>query len=80
MAFDYTYYSVKDCGYYEFMPGRWLAGKLIENGYFTWSQEAVNAAVNVQLNDESDIIVATYPKTGREIVLPHVILGQYKIN
>ena len=62
MAFDNSLYE-NDTGYYQFLEGNWLPGKLVPNGSFTWSQKAVNAAVNVDL-DDSDVLFATYPKTG----------------
>ena len=55
--FDY------DAGYYEFLPNNWLPGGIVPGGRFTWSQKAIDAAVNLDLKD-SDVIVATYPKTG----------------
>ena len=55
--FDY------DAGYYEFLPNNWLPGRIVPGGRFTWSQKAIDAAVNLDLKD-SDVIVATYPKTG----------------
>ena len=62
MAFDYSLYE-HNVGYYEFMPGRYLPGKMPLEGDLTWNKEAVDAAVNVDL-DDSDILFATYPKTG----------------
>ena len=41
-----------------------MAGRLIEGGAFTWSRKAVDAALNLDLKD-SDVIIATYPKTGK---------------
>ena len=55
--FDY------DAGYYEFLPNNWLPGRIVPGGRFTWSQKAIDTAVNLDLKD-SDVIVATYPKTG----------------
>ena len=62
MAWDNSHFDY-DSGYYEFMPGRWLAGKVHEHSLFTWSSKAIERAVNVDLKD-SDCIIATYPKTG----------------
>ena len=53
-----------DVGFYHYMPRLGLPGKLIPQGYSTWSRKAVDAAVNVDL-DDSDVLVATYPKTGK---------------
>ena len=62
MAFDNSLYEY-DVGYYEFLPGNWIPGKLIPDASFTWSRKAIDAAMNVEL-DDSDILIATYPKTG----------------
>ena len=62
MSYDTSLFDC-DAGYYEFLPNNWLPGKIVPGGRFTWSQKAVNAAVNLDLKD-SDVIVATYPKTG----------------
>ena len=64
MAFDSSLYD-NDAGYYLVPEGNfWLPGKLVPNGKATWSRRALDAAVNVDLND-SDILIATYPKTGQ---------------
>ena len=65
MAFDSSLYDY-DAGYYmyQFPEGSfWLPGKMVLNGRATWSRRAVDAAINADL-DDSDILVATYPKTG----------------
>ena len=62
MASEKSLYE-HDVGFYYNMPGLGLPGKLISNGYSTWSKRAVDAAINVDL-DDSDVLVATYPKTG----------------
>ena len=62
MAFDNSLYEY-DAGYYRFYEENWLPGKLVPNGTFTWSQKAVDAALAVDL-DDSDVLFATYPKTG----------------
>ena len=57
--FDY------DAGYYEVTKDFWLPGKLVHPKAFgTWTRRAVDAAVNMEL-DDSDVIMAAYPKTGR---------------
>ena len=64
MAFDKSLYQY-DAGYYQLIEGKaWLAGKMVPNGVFTFSRKAVDAAVNVNL-DESDVLIGTYPKTGK---------------
>ena len=65
MAFDSLLYDY-DAGYYmyQFPEGSfWLPGKMVSNGRATWSRRAVDAAINADLYD-SDILIATYPKTG----------------
>ena len=65
MAFDNSLYDY-DAGYYmyQFQEGSfWLPGKMVPNGRATWGRRAVDAAINVDL-DDSDILIATYPKTG----------------
>ena len=65
MAFDSSLYDY-DAGYYmyQFPEGSfWLPGKMVPNGLATWSRRAVDSAINADL-DDSDILVATYPKTG----------------
>ena len=61
-----------DAGFYYYAPGVGLPGKLIPQGYSTWSRKAVEAAINVDL-DDSDVLVATYPKTGT--ILAHLSFG-----
>ena len=53
-----------DAGYYEYTPGLWMCGKLAPSAFGTFNRHAVDAAVNAQLKD-TDVMVATYPKTGR---------------
>ena len=61
MSFDNSLFN-RDVGYYEYIPGKmWLPGKLV--GRMTWTRRAVDAAINVELKD-SDVMFATYPKTG----------------
>ena len=56
--FDY------DPGYYEVIKDVWLPGKLTGPKPFgTWTRKAVDAAVNMDL-DDSDVLLASYPKTG----------------
>ena len=62
MSFDTSLFDY-DGGYYEFLPNNWLPGRLVPGGRFTWSQKAIDTAVNLDLKD-SDVIIATYPKTG----------------
>ena len=62
MSFPNTLFSV-DAGYYEYVPGVYLPGKLVPDGQHTWSRRAVDAANSVDLRD-SDVIIAAYPKTG----------------
>ena len=65
MAFDSSLYDY-DAGYYmyQFPEGSfWLPGKMVPNGRASWSRRAVEAAINADL-DDSDILIATYPKTG----------------
>ena len=65
MAFDNSLFEY-DVGFYQYTPGGWwLHGKMIENGEGTFSRRAVEAAINVDL-DDSDVLIATYPKTGRK--------------
>ena len=66
MASEKSLYE-HDVGFYYYMPGLGLPGQLISKGYSTWSRKAVDAAINVDLND-SDVLVATYPKTGKTSV------------
>ena len=57
-----------DCGYYEYIPGLWLPGKLLNAKSFgTLSRKAVDEAIKMELYD-SDILCATYPKTGMVIL------------
>ncbi len=52
-----------DAGYYQFMPGRWLPGKLVPGGTLTTPPEGVEAAATVPI-DDSDVLIPNYPKTG----------------
>ena len=50
--------------YYEVIKDVWLPGKLTGPKPFgTWSRKAVDAAVNMDL-DDSDVLLVSYPKTG----------------
>ena len=69
MSFDASLFDY-DVGYYEFLPNRWLPGRMVPGGRITWSQKAIDAAVNLDLKD-SDVIIATYPKTGVYLSLLH---------
>ena len=60
--FDY------DPGFYEVVPHKWMAGKFVPGGGFTWSRKAVDAALKLDLKD-SDVIIATYPKTGKKDII-----------
>ena len=63
MTFDNSFYQYY-AGYYQVIEGKvWLPGKLIPNGTMTFSQKAVDAAMNANL-DDSDVLLSTYPKTG----------------
>ena len=54
-----------DCGYYEYIPGLWLPGKLLnEKSFGTIDRKAVDDAISMDLHD-TDILCATYPKTGK---------------
>ena len=55
-----------DTGYYEYIPGLILPGKMVPEGHYTCTKEAVDAAINVDI-DDSDVLFATYPKTGETI-------------
>ena len=62
--FDNSLYD-HDAGYYEYIPGMWLPGKLVPGCRMgTWSRSAVDAGLNVDL-DDSDVIIGTYLKTGK---------------
>ena len=65
MSFDNSFYGY-DVGYYEYKPGLWLTSKIPPNGLLSFSRRGVDAARNVSL-DDSDVLVATYPKTGKFI-------------
>ena len=70
MAFDNSLYDY-DAGYYMYQSPEsrfWLPGKMVPNGRATWSRRAVDAAINADL-DDSDILIATYPKTGLYLML-----------
>ena len=53
-----------DAGYYEFVPGKWLPGKPPPGGFRNWGPDVVAKAVAVEFED-SDVLIATYPKTGQ---------------
>ena len=52
-----------DTGYYVYLPGLWMCGRQVPGAFATFNRTAVDAAVNVELRD-TDVMVATYPKTG----------------
>ena len=62
MEYDHSLFQ-ENVGYYR-NRGIWLPGKRTENGRLTWTEKAVDAALNMDLND-SDVLFATYPKTGK---------------
>ncbi len=62
-AFDNSLFQY-DAGYYQYMPGRWLPGKLVPGiGDYTFSRRAVDAAVALEMHD-SDVLVDSFMKTG----------------
>ena len=73
--FDY------DAGYYEVTKDVWLPGKLINPKAFgTWTRRAVDAAVNMEL-DDSDVIMASYPKTGLStVVLIYTVTSSFSVH
>ena len=71
MEFDHSLFQ-ENVGYYR-NRGIWLPGKHTENGRLTWTEKAVDAALDMDLND-SDVLFATYPKTGNVHVGPNLIL------
>ena len=52
-----------DPEYFEFLPDHWIPGKIVPPSNMAWTPKSIDAAVNVNLED-SDVITATYPKTG----------------
>ena len=53
-----------DVGYYEYLPGLWLPGKVSgPQAFASVSRRAVDAAKDMPLSD-SDVLLASYPKTG----------------
>ena len=53
-----------DVGYYEYVPGLWLPGKVSgPQGFGAVSRKAVDSAKDMPLHD-SDVLLASYPKTG----------------
>ena len=54
-----------------------MAGKFVPGAAFTWSRKAVDAALKLDLK-ESDVIIATYPKTYKNVIV--VYLGSKKYN
>ena len=67
MSYDTSLFDY-DPGYYEFLPNNWLPGKIVSGSTSAWTQKAIDAAVNLDLKD-TDVIIATYPKTGKFILL-----------
>ena len=51
-----------DVGFYE-CSGVIVPGKMLPDGFYTVSKKAVDAARDVEI-DPSDVLSATYPKTG----------------
>ncbi len=62
-AYDNSLFKY-DAGYYEFLPGKWLPGKLVPGAYVTYTQKAIDAMGSIHV-DDSDFLVAIYPKTGQ---------------
>ena len=71
MAFDNSLFR-EDAGYYLY-KGIWLTGKFVPNARLTMSKKAVDAALSLELED-SDILFATYPKTGITCISIHIEL------
>ena len=65
MEFDNSLFEY-DAGYYQLTKDFWLPGTMVPKGFYTCSKRAVDAAVNVEL-DDSDVLIATYPKTGEKL-------------
>ena len=63
MSYDTSLFD-HDPEYYEFLPNNWLPGKIIPGSSSAWPQKAIDAAVTMDLKD-TDVIIATYPKTGK---------------
>ena len=63
MSFDNSLFE-HDAGYSEYVPGFWLPTKPLPNDPAQITPKAIDAALSVDL-DVSDILIATYPKTGR---------------
>ena len=58
-----------DVQYYEYVQDLWLPSKLLnEKSFGTLYRKAVDDAVNMELHD-TDILCATYPKTGIVLTL-----------
>ena len=73
MAFDSSLYK-HDAGYYPLLDGKfWFPSKFTPQGIVTFSRKAIDAAVNAELND-SDVLIATYPKTGLYLNIFYIIL------
>ena len=63
MAFDNSLYE-QDAGYFPLLDGKfWMPGKFTPKGLLTFSRKAIDAAANADL-DDSDVLIATFPKTG----------------
>ena len=71
MEYDHSLFQ-ENVGYYR-NRGIWLPGKRIKNGRLTWTEKAVDAALNMDLND-SDVLFATYPKTGKALFTRNVCI------
>ena len=66
MAFNQFLFE-HDAGYFEYIPNVWLPGKPIPGSTFGCvSKKAADAALSVEL-DDSDVLLGTYPKTGKFI-------------
>ena len=75
MEFDNSLFEY-DAGYYQLTKDFWLPGTMVPKGFYTCSKGAVDAAVNVEL-DDSDILIATYPKTGEKFLrIIHIFFGK----
>ena len=78
MSFNNTLYD-HDAGYYEYVPGMYLPGKFVPDGRMTWSRPAVDQALKVELKD-SDVMLATYPKTGKYTCMEGRYLESMKLS
>ena len=66
MEFDNSLFEY-NAGYYQLTKDFWLPGTMVPRGFYICSKRAVDAVLNVEL-DDSDILIATYPKTGEKFV------------